>query len=621
MRRLRLEVPPLRTPLTVGDAMSLPGFLDANDQPEREHSVDDAIKTIEYWRRHDPVAFFKMNFFQQRLRRAFLDIKPQQLTIILALKPNRVGGTHGIMQILSAIKFGSANNPDFQGPPFGKHWPFLKAGRIVSTAENLADVGALQLALKAAFPVGKYEQSRGAGKGYNSACVAPEVGWNLDAYTFGQDALAAAGKTLGIVVDSEPLPKALYSECLTRLSGNGVMAIECVQMDLAPYLEELAEDCDGKAVPLELYIEDADGSRRFFPDPVPRALLFGSLKLDGRVVGEVRVVRGDVEDACAEHCNGHMTHSAIEAMVAGWPAEEREARRTGKPMKLSGRIYPNWNEENEIEEVPEWHRKQWDDGNVVVSNLLDPHDAKPWALGWFATYPNDDVILFQEWPDFDFAATKQSPITELEDYRAIINSLDLKTGRVPDNWIIDKLFGNTPGKGTSMTLKKMLAKPCRACLRHVGRAEYEDLDERSEAYLEAERNCKHRISYSDGVAYKGSVNEGHILVRDLLGGKGKRPKLFALKPYTPNFCKGMRRYAWALRKEGANAEEKPELINKDFPDLVANLVRKKLHIYPKEAPPPPKIEDLRSMIARARAGTPPAHTPTITPRDGRPRTK
>lgn len=577
-----------------------------------------AVQTIEYWKKHDPVAFFKQNFFQQRLVRACKDLKPQQLTIVLALKPNRVGGTHAVMQILSAIKFGSPNNPDFQGPPFGEHWPFLKSGRIVSTAQNLEDVGALQSALRLAFPAGEYEQSRGVGKGYNSSGTAPKFGWNWDAYTFGQDALSAAGSTKGIVVVSEPLPKALYSECLTRLSGNGVMLIECVQMDLAPWLDELAEDCEGKAVKVPLYTEDAQGVRTPCDDPMPRGLLFGSLKLDGKVVGEIRVVRGDVEDACAEHSNGHMSHTAIEAMVAGWPAEERDARRTGKPMKLSGRIFPNWTEENELEEIPEWHQKEWDAGNVVVSNLLDPHDAKPWAIGWFATYANDDVIFFQEWPDFDFAPVKQSPITELEDYRAIINDLDAATGRTPDHWVIDKLFGNTPGKGTSQTLKKMLAKPCAACLRHVGRTEYEDLDERSEAYLSAERDCKHRIRYTDGVAYKGSVNEGHILIRNAIGGKGKRPKLFALKPYTPNFCKGMRRYAWAPRKEGVNAEEKPELINKDFPDLAANFYRRKLNVYPREAAPPPPAAPTKLWVPR-KDPLPMSHTQTA--RDGRPRTK
>jgi hypothetical protein len=586
-----------------------------------EKETQDAVATIEYWKRHDPVAFWKQNFFQQRLVRACLDLKPQSLTIILALKPNRVGGTHAVMQINSAIKFGSPNNPDFQGAPFGKDWPFLKSGRIVSTAENLSDVGALQTALRLAYPPGKYEQSRGVGKGYNSNGVAKDAGWDWDAYTFGQDALSAAGRTLGIVTVSEPLPKALYSECLTRLSGNGVMLIECVQMDLAPWLEELAEDCDGRAVPLELYREDAAGNRTPCKDPIDRALLFGSLKLDGKVVGEVRVVRGDVEDACREHSNGHMAHSAIEAMVAGWPAEEREARRTGKPMKLSGRIFPNWTEHNELEEIPEWHRKQWDEGNVVISNLLDPHDAKPWAIGWFATYQNDDVIMFQEWPDFDFAPVKQSPITEIEDYRAIINDLDLAPGIAPSNWVIDKLFGNTPGKGTSATLKKMLARPCIACLRHVGRTEYEDLDARSEAYLDADRACKHIIRYTDGVAYQGSVNQGHILVRNAIGNpsKGHRPKLFALKPYTPNFCKGMRRYAWAERKKDSNGDEKPELINKDFPDLVANFYRRKLNVYPRETPPPPQV------VSPTKLWTPRAKpinaTPTQTPRDGRPRTR
>ena len=576
-----------------------------------EREINDALRSVELWKRRDPVAFVKANKFQERLFRACRDPKPESITVVLALKPNRVGGSFGVMNLWSAIMYGSENNETFRGSPFGKDWPFIKAARLFSTSQNIEDVGALQIAMKQVFPIGKYEQSRGTGKGYNSAGKSTVAegqvghGWTWDAFTFGQDALSAAGATKGLVICSEPPPRPLFTECITRLSGNGLLLVECVQMDLAPWLEEMAEEAGGKEV---------DGVK------------YGTLRLDGKVVGEVRVVRGDVEDACREHSNGHMAHSAIEAMVALWPEEEREARRTGKPLKLSGRILPNWGDANEIEEIPEWHSKQADLGEVVLTCMLDPHDRKPWALAWFATYPNDGVIVFQEWPDFDFAACKASPVSELEEYRAIILGKEEGIGLPVDNRIIDKLFGNTPGKGTALTLKKMLAKPCYECQRHVGRTEYEDLDERSAAYLEAERACKHRLVFNDGVAYPGSVNQGHILMRNVIGNPAKkiRPKLFALKPSTPNFCRGMRRYAWKenseANRENTGDSEKPQLVNKDFPDLAANFLHKKLNVFPKDAPPPPRVEPKRLWTPRSNPIAPSVPM-SGTPRDARPRFK
>ena len=509
---------------------------------------------------NDPFRYQKFNLAQTRFLRALKEPKVESLTIVLFLKPNRIGGSRILMGAWSAIMFGT-ERPAAQCSPFGDWWPFpVRNARLVSTAETLGDVGPLQKAMRDLFPVGRYTQSRGVGKAYNSAGKT-DNGWTWDAMSYGQGSLAAAGSTMGLILMSEPPPKDLYVECLTRLGGNGMMIIECTQLDLAPWLEEFAEDAGGVT---------RDG------------IQYGTLKLDGRAVGEVRVVRGDIEDSCSEHSNGHQSHSAIEATIAGWPVEEREARRRGVPLKLSGRIYPEWGDANELEEVPEWHRKQWDAGEVILSSVLDPADQKPWAMAWFATYPNNDVICFMEWPTFNFDECKISPIHALEDYRNTIIECEAAVGRPQDKRYIDPLFGNAPGKGNARTLRKMLSSPCKECLRHVGRAEYEDLDERSEAYLSAEISCKHKLSYLNSIAYNGSVRDGHIIVRAQLGEKpnGIRPKFYALKSCA-NMCRGMRRYAWR-QKTNAETDDKPSLIYKDFPDLWRLGALKRFHEYPKD---------------------------------------
>ena len=857
----------------------------------------EALASLALYRKADPFKYQRFNTAQRRFLRALADPKPDSLTIVLFLKPNRVGGSRVLVAATSAILFGTAH-PAAQCSPFGSRWPFpVRSARLLSTSETLGDTGPIQKAIRDLFPEGRYKQNRGVGKSYNSALTVDDGGgWDMDFMSYGQDALSAAGSTKGLIIGSEPMPSDLFVECLTRLGGNGMMILECTQLDLAPYLEEMAEDAGGRVV---------DG------------IQYGTLKLDGKAVGEIRVVRGDIEESCfpveteiltergwraigtvkvgdvvagvddaqnmvwhpttalvrrhhtgemvrydkrfplatadhamwvcdlmrgpkmffreagklrrslrmlgnvnaqigqsayhpfpgtcslddwaefmgwyiaegcctgvkggkgadfsvhisqnqgpkmerikallgrikfrsshghawhcgkksmylahrglhahlfqlgwsrtkriprylfdyppsalarlweslnlgdgstgnryltsskgladdvqelllrlgnktsirgdhgegkefrshngktylgcemytvraahdryyhigrvqkniffsgevgcvtvpsgriivrhpeekyplvvgncAEHHNGHQSHSAIEATIAGWPAAEREARRTGKPLHLSGRIYPEWTPDNELAALPDWHAKMVEEGKVVVSTVLDPADQKPWALAYFLTFPNNDVICFAEWPPFEFDSCKVSPVHDLEDYRDLIIEAEGKIGLRIDKRYIDPLFGNAPGKGNARTRIQLLMAPCRGCLQKSGVGNYDKPDETSQAYLAADKTCAHKLSYTPSIAYQGSVRDGHMMVRANLGdaGKGIRPKFYTLLDSTPNMAKGMRRYAWKP-KTNAESTDRPSLIFKDFPDLFRLGALKKFNEYPVEAPP------------------------------------
>ncbi len=515
--------------------------------------LNDALMSLKLHRKKDPFRYQKFNTAQKRLLRALKDPKPNSLTIVLFLKPNRVGGSRVIMAATSAIMFGTAH-PAAQCSPFGKFWPFpIKSARLLSTSETLGDTGPIQKAMKEVYPEGRYRQSRGVGKSYNSSMQCDEdSGWDMDTMSYGQDALSAAGSTKGLVVGSEPMPHDLFVECLTRLGGNGLFIMECTQLDMAPYLEEMAEDAGGKTV---------DG------------IQYGALKLDGKVVGEIRVVRGDIEESCSEHHNGHQTHSAIEATIAGWPAAEREARRTGKPLQLSGKVYGNWGVPNEIEHLSDFHQDCWDRNQVIISNIIDPADRKPWAIAWFATFPNNDVIEFAEWPPFDYAACKSSPVSNIESYRDILLEAEASIGKPVTNRYIDGLFGTAIKSGRGLNIIQMLGAPCLGCLQREG----------SELAWET---CRHRLTYKKAPAYDGSIRDGHILVRAAIGENGERAKAMTLVNSCPNAIFGQRKYAY---KENAaddrGLSSTPQLVNKDFPDLWRMFYLARLNFWPVAAPP------------------------------------
>src|SRR5258706_7802975 len=324
----------------------------------------------------DPIESFKYNNAQVRFFDAIGNPKTGTLTIVLMLKGNRAGGSWGLITAWSAIMFGTSHRL-LKGSPLGEHWPFVKSARLAAPMGSLGDKGPIQTAIASLFPFNRYSQGRGSGKGYYSQGSA-DTGWSWDMLTYDQATLQAAGATKGLILMSEPPPQNIFTESITRLSGDGLLIAEFTRLDMADFIDE--------------YVDA------------------GALILDGKKVGEVRVVEADIHDACLEHSNGHMPHSAIESAIAAWPVEEREARRTGKKLAKSGRIYTRWGSENELEELPAYHRQCWDSARFNLVQVQDPHDRKPWAIAWFAVFPNSDVVAVAEWPAFSFKDTITSPV-------------------------------------------------------------------------------------------------------------------------------------------------------------------------------------------------------------------
>ncbi len=527
----------------------------------------------------DPVAGYGCNPIQKRFYDAIKDPRPNSITIIPFLKPNGAGGTFGLISAWSAIMFGT-ENPNLQGVPFGPEaWPFIKSARVVSTADALTDEGIIQKTIKRLFPMGRYHQTRGGGKHYYAQATT-DTGWDWDVMTFDQSTEQAAGDNKGLIIISEPPPRDMFTECITRLRGAGIVLLDMTQLDKADWIEDMIDD--------------------------------GGLILDGRKVGDIRVVRGDIEEACIDHhpprqddlfapCGTRM-HSAIEADIASWPIEEREARRTGKPLRRSGRIFANWGEANELEKLSDWHQKEWDKGHVRVSNVVNPHDRPPWPIGWAATFRNNDVVWFGEWPPFAWHESKSSPISHYEDYRSLILEAEAEMPEI-DNRVMDPLFGEAI-KQTGFNLFTIMAAKCIKCQNAVKDTRFRGYDTAFKAQAERQDgSCPHSLHYRHGVAYPGSVNAGHILMRAAIGDptNGIRPKLYVLKKFCPNICYALRHYAYHEHKEKTKGmSEKPQYVNKEVTDIVRLFYLSGLDKYPGEAPEPLDLYRPRQWPANKR---------------------
>ena len=517
----------------------------------------------------DPINFMLFNRSQARFIDALSGSWPESrladihydppskdsITLIPFLKPNGLGGSYSMVSIWSALMFGTAH-PRLRGYPFGDQFPWVKSARLVAPVASLADEGPIQKAMKELFPAGLWHQSKGTGKSYY--CEGrTETGWTWEFITSDQPVLQAAGATRGLIMFSEPPPHPIYSESVTRLRGQGLILVEMTQLDLADWFEE---------------IEESRG-----------------LMLDGRKVGgKPRVVWGDLEDACVDHhpedsdFPGHRPHTAIEADIASWPAEEREARRTGKPLRRSGRILPNWGDANELEDFTPYHQECWNKDRVRIWNVVNPHDRLPWPIIWGATFPNRDMVIFSEWPPFSWRECKSSPVTHPEDMRSIILEAEAAIGKPIWKRVMDPQFGETIKNG--FNLFKIMSSKCRACAP-TGPVRDSALAQETERMS---GSCPHSLQYAKGVAYPGSVNAGHIPLNAAIGDtkNGRRPKLYALVDACPNTCYAVRHYAFKENRDTTKGlSDKPQLINKEVVDVVRYAYLSHLDDYPIDAEP------------------------------------
>ena len=468
--------------------------------------------------RADPIAYTLYNPAQMRAIAALED--PDVVVVVIAMG-NGTGKTFGLGGILGAIMFGTAN-PLFQAPLY-HNWPFPKSLRIVSTSKLVEDNSAIQKSMKAQWPAGHWKQHRGSGKGYYSEGTT-DTGWDWDVMTYNQAVDQQAGDTKGLIACSEPPPPGLMGELAARLRAGGKMIIEMTPLTAAAHIKDMVDE--------------------------------GVLKAeDGTSVGKVVLVTGDIHENCMDHFEGgQLRHIDIERTVALWPIEEREFRKTGAFMHLAGLIYQNWSELNEIKVMPSYHEEMWDAGKFNLVQVLDPHDRKPFAASWEAIFPNDDVITVAEWPDAKYPAFHQiqnSPVWDIDEYRSIFLATESAMGVTPDWRLIDPRFGNAPKAGAmGKTVKQLFVDPCRKCVA-------------------AKKTCVHRIIYQDAPSFEGSIEEGHLLVRQAIGNPREhvRPKLFAMD-YCRNTIFGHRRYGYKLQKDPTKGlSEVPELVHKDFPDL------------------------------------------------------
>ncbi len=122
--------------------------------------------------------------------------------------------------------------------------------------------------------------------------------------------------------------------------------------------------------------------------------------------------------------------------------QEILARVYGIPINLTGRIYMKFSTDIHVmplEEAPILR------GGCTIYHVLDPHDAKPWAMQWIAVHPTGTAYIFDEYPNENFNEILYDD-KSYDDYAEIIrekeDAIRELTGKSVFKRIIDPNFGN-----------------------------------------------------------------------------------------------------------------------------------------------------------------------------------
>lgn len=356
----------------------------------------------------EPLRFFQPNPAQRRYIEAVGD--PEAFIVIFAAG-NGVGKTAATAALIAALIWPELSPHGVFSSWVYSGWRYPRDFRVISTPQEIAEGGSIQREFRRWFPVGQYAAIKN-GKPYVSQYLAKDFTVNLMSYDMAPEAFE--GATNGLVVFNEPPPKPIFNACAARMrKGGRILFPGTPLMDAAWIMDELVSKADGKYI---------------------------------------KLVGGDIEENCREHSpTGLLAHADIERMVRNYDPDELEARRSGKFMHLSGRIFKTFDRAVHVAKEEITPPNGADASHAMI---VDPAIGKPLAVVWRFVDRAGVLHYYDESPESDFEGAKDSNLT-VRDYVQMFRALE--EGRRIDTRILDRHFGNARRTLGGPTLKQEFA--------------------------------------------------------------------------------------------------------------------------------------------------------------------
>jgi hypothetical protein len=282
---------------------------------------------------------------------------------------NSAGKTLWLVQLIYAIMCPKQGRNPWFDVPFITNWEWGKDIRLVCKSTDLSDqTGMVWKLISDWWPKSEYTSIK-QGFNYAAAYTHKITGFTLSVRTFDQPIEQHDdGFTQAAVFFNEPPPSSVWNSYPARLRGGGFM------LATATLVRE----------------------SEFFKDDVidnPKACYS----------------MGDLEGNCLEHSSletidpltkksitlrGTLKHANLENIIANSPARERLARKTGRPIHLSGAAF---NVTPEVHFIPRSQLPKLADCSATLLTL-DPHQRRPWAINVMMKEGFGNYFVADEWP-------------------------------------------------------------------------------------------------------------------------------------------------------------------------------------------------------------------------------
>ena len=367
---------------------------------------DEVYRELARRQKYEKLRYFQPNGGQTRW---IEEISRPGGFIVVNASGNGGGKTFGLIAAFGAFMWPVMAAPCFATPTF-QAYNYPKRGRIISTPKEVEEVGSIQTAIKDLWPKGKYQAIR-KGKSYPSQFIT-DTGWVVDVMTYEQDEGEFAGPNIGLVGFNEPPPEPIFRESIARTRKGGYVLMAFTSLNENPWV------VDG-------ILGKADGSH-------------------------IRVIYSDIEDNCKEHGNnGHLSHEQIEKILSHYDPDEREARKTGKPLSLSGSIFKGFDRNVHVAKEPITPPE-----GVTHYQVIDPAIGKPLAVIWAYVDGAGVVHIYDEHPDTDFQGMRDLGWT-VSDYALYFKQREKAT---ISERILERHFGNARRTVGGLTLRQEFAE-------------------------------------------------------------------------------------------------------------------------------------------------------------------
>ena len=325
-------------------------------------------------RRENPLKYYVPNGKIEEVINEVGDNLNKWIYILAAA--NKVGKTSGAINILGNIIFGPQSKW-FDKERF-RNWTHPKKFWYVSEHETLKNVvtgvDGVNGEIIKWFPKGRYTLTKGGRDFYSS--IVTDTGWTGTFMTYDQDISQFESDNCGLILLDEPPPRPIYSACLARLLfGGGIVLMPMTPLGASAWV---------------------------FDDLIPRAT----------PESHIYVLYADVESNC-KLCGvrGQIDHENIQKIIGEYSDEERDARAHGTSTHLKGLVYKGIHPSTNRHNKPPHEFTQ---DKFLIYNVVDPHDARPPFIGWFAVDQWGVAWAIDEYPNEEFHKIKSFNKTTLE---------------------------------------------------------------------------------------------------------------------------------------------------------------------------------------------------------------